>query len=555
MIADPDNKQTVFRIFLVTLLLLAVYTVIAYGTSYNHPGYDYYFHLKRFEALITSLREGTFPFYSDYTASLGYGYIHRFFYSDIILIPFAPIGMLTGAQAAYEVMLFVMTILCGLFMYKAVNTVYKDAYIAAIASLLYTFSVYRLTDIYPRSALGEVFAFTFLPIVFWGLYYIIKGDYRKWYVIAAGFSLLIFSHIISTVITFFTVVVLLIVYYKPLIKEPKRIVCLLLAGVVTIAITSSFIFPLFEQLSSNTFLYESNDWSLPARTKLSLPHLTWALFCGFVFPKNMVVTGIGIVLIIPLFARFLVKRKPIGIRSVDIGVFIGLFYILASSSLFPWGRFPFTLLSFIQYPTRLYLFVTFFFATGVAFYLSNVFHKRRQRQVLAVVIIVCTMLTMYIHSENFRYTHEYYIGETNEKPLPGNFFYLNGGEYVPALVGSARYIQSRGDSIISSGGNALGNILKREKGVIDLSVQTQVRDSLELPLFYYLGYAAELNGEKLPVFQSRNGLVQIAVNESGKIKIYYAGTPVQKISWYVTIISLLALCIYIFISRKKIKKQ
>lgn len=334
-------------------------------------------------------------------------------------------------------------------------------------SILYTFSVYRLIDIYPRGALGEVFAFTFLPIVFWGLYHIIKGNYHKWYVIAIGFSLLIFSHIISTVLAFITVVIVLIIYYKPLIKEPKRILYLMLAGVTAVAITSSYIFPLFEQLSSNTFLYENNDWSLPSRTKLPLLHLLWALFCGFVFPKDIMVTGIGILLTLSIFIRFFIKGKPEGIKSVDIGVFIGLFYILASSSLFPWGgRFPFSLLSFIQYPTRFYLFVTCFFAVAAAFYLSAVFVKSRQRQVIALVIVVCTIFTMYMHSENYKYMHRTYINQTNEKPVPGNFFYLNGGEYVPARVRSANYVQARGgDSVISKFGNYRSINLRERKGL------------------------------------------------------------------------------------------
>jgi len=551
MIKPIENKKSQFWIFFGVLLFLSVFMTWIYGAVYEHPGYDYYFHLTRFDALITALREGTFPIYSDYTAALGYGYIHKFFYSDIILIPFAFIGIFTGAQPAYEIMSFVMTLLCGMFMYQAVNTIYKNRYAAFLGAILYTFSLYRLFDIYQRGALGEVFAFTFIPIVFLGLYHIIKGDYKRWYIIAIGFSLLIFSHVISTVLASFTALVLLVVNYKSLIKEPKRFYYLILAAIVTVAITSSYIFPLLEQLTSNSFRYEGDDWSLPSRTKLNPVYLLWSLLCGFVFPKDIMIVGIGIILTLLVFFRFFVKERSSELRSVDIGVFIGLFYIFVSSAFFPWGRFPFTLLSFIQYPSRLFLFVTYFFAIAGAYYLSKIFLKEKQKIVVAVAVVLCIMFTMYMHSDNNKYMHQTYISESNNVPSPRNFFYLNGAEYVPSRVESAYYVQSRGDSVISSFDKVSVNNFHREKGVLNLSIVTQSPDSLELPLFYYKGYSARLGGEELPVVQSKHGLIQVPVERSGDIKVFYAGTTIQKIAWYATIISIISLCIYIFVSRRK----
>lgn len=547
------NKESHFRIFFVVLLLMSIFMVFIYGPVYEHPGYDYYFHLKRFEALITAFREGTFPIYIDYSAALNYGYLSKIFYSDVILIPFALLGLLMEASAAYEVMIFTMTLLCGIFMYKTINTIYKSSFAAFIGGILYTFSIYRLFDVYNRGALGEVFAFTFIPIVFLGLYHIIKGDYKKLYIITIGFSLLIFSHVISTVLTFITVVILLIIYYKPLIKEPKRISYLVLAGIATLLITASYILPLWEQLQSNTFRYESNDWTLPSRAKLPLNYVLWALLCGFTFPKDITIVGIGIVLTLAIFMRFFIKAKSEKLKSVDIGVLIGIFYIIASSSLFPWGRFPFTLLSFIQYPSRLYLFVTFFFSLAAGYYLSVIFLKSKQRLIAVFVILLLTAGTMIFHSGNYKYMYDEYIKESNEKPTPGNFFYLNGAEYVPERVSSGYYIQNRGDSIIGMKEGTKIDTYNRDKNVLSFYVNKMNPDSLELPLFYYKGYYAELDNNEIEIGQSRHGLIQIPVTESGDVKVYYKGTAIQKISWYITIISVFVLCIYIFAVRRKQK--
>ncbi|MDR2956486.1 MAG: YfhO family protein [Prevotella sp.] len=550
-LTDNSAKKYQFWFFFALLAVLSVYMFLLYGPVYNQPGYDYYFHLKRFEALITTLQEGRFPIYIDYTAALDYGYLSKVFYSDVILIPFAVIGLITGGQSAYEVMLVTMTILCGLFMYKTINTVYKSSFAATIGSILYTFSVYRLFDVYNRGALGEVFAFTFIPIVFLGLYHIIKGDYKKWYIIAIGFSLLIFSHVISTVLTFITVIIFLIVYYKDIVNEPKRFYYLALAGIITLFITCSYILPMWEQMQSNTFRYETNDWTLPSRAKLPLNYVLWALFCGFVYPKDITIVGIGVVLTLAIFLRFFVREKSNKLKSVDIGVLIGILYLIASSSMFPWGRFPFTLLSFIQYPSRLYLLVTFFFAIAAGYYLSRIFLKNKSRFIALGVVVLLTAVTLYFHNDNYKFMYAEHIRPSNEKPTPGNFFYLNGAEYVPDRVSSGYYILSRGDSIGIMNNDAQIMNISRNKNIFQVNITTSKIDSLELPLFYYKGYVTELNNENIPFTQSRNGLIQVPADKPGTLKVYYKGTIIQNISWYITIGCVILLCIYIFVSRRK----
>jgi hypothetical protein len=308
-------------------------------------------------------------------------------------------------------------------------------------------------------------------------------------------------------------------------------------------------------MQSNTFKYEGSDWSLPSRTKLTPLYFIWALLCGFVFPKDIMIVGIGILLVILVWLRFFIKGDDKILRGVDTGVFIGVFYLIASSSIFPWGRFPFTLFSFIQYPSRLFLFVTFFFAIAGAYYISQLFVKNKQRMIVIVFIVLCTGVTLYMHSNNYKYMQETYITESNATPAPGNFFYLNGAEYVPERVESAYFIQERGDSIISlhngvevKGQNRTGNILSAD-------VIVHNTDSLELPLFYYKGYTAKLNNREVAVEQSRHGLIQIPAGETGHIEVYYAGTPIQKISWYVTLVSILGLLLYIYLYNKRNKKK
>jgi len=523
-----------------------------------YPGYDYHFHMRRFDALIDALREGTFPSYIDYSAAEGYGYLSKVFYPDILLIPFAGLAILTNTIFAYKSIIFISTLLCGIFTYSTVNKIYKNQYAAVISSLLYTFSVYRLFDFYQRAALGESIAMTFIPIVFLGLYYIIKGDYRrKWYMIAIGFILIIFSHAITSLLMFVTGLIILAFYIKPLIKQPKRILYLFLAGVVTVIVTICYIAPMLEQISAIDFYYKVRPIILPHTRKLTFEFIGWSLISGLAYPKNIAFCGVGIVLTLAILLRLLIKKqgKNPYLRSIDIGVLIGIAYILATSTFFPWGRFPFTLLQSIQFPWRLFGYSTFFFAIAGGYYLSLLLKTDKSKIIGLSFIVLLTGIVTYRHLDNYKYLQSNFINRISDEPTADTFFHLIGAEYMPAQVPNGAYIAQRGDSVGYHNDDTQITNFKRDKGVITFKINTVRTDSLELPLAYYIGYKVTLNDKRLAATESKHGLVKIPVIGSGRVEVYYAGTTIQKVSWYVTIISILVLSLYIFISGRRRKQN
>lgn len=557
-----SNKKSQYCIFFVVLVFLTLFMMFCFGSSSSCSGFDFSFHYRRLYTLIDALQHDVYPsFYVDFSNVDGYGYFTKGFYSDIIMIPFAFVGTFTSVYFAYDLMVFTMTILCGIFMYHTVNVVYKSSYTASIAAILYTFAVYRLYDFYQRGALAEALSFTFLPIVFLGIYYIVKGDYRrKWYVLAAGYSLLIYTHTIASVLMFVTLLILLIIYSKSLIKEPERLIYLLLAGIVTIFVTSYYTFPMLEQLSSNSFYLDSRSPGGGAGYgKVGFDYILWGFISGIAYPDRELWTGIGILLTLLLFFRFFIKRKKDDrLRSADIGVIIGICFIIAISRIFPWGRFPFSLLSFIQYPWRLYEFVSYFFAIAGAYYLSSVIIKDRQRLVVSVVIVLAVMATTYMQSENYK-------SIDSSKDLPAdvralaleptyeNGYNLIGREYLPSALEDIYYVHSRGEKVEGMSDSTQISNLRREYNTVVFNVSLNKPDTLTLPLLYYLGYTATLDGEKLHVMQGDMAFVNIPVTQSGEIRAWYGGTTIQRVSLYISLISILSLCVYITLLNRKRK--
>lgn len=549
------SKKYPFGIFFIVLVLITLFMMYCNGSSSSYQGYDFYFHYRRLHTLIDSLREGTYPFYIDYSNVDGYGYFTKGFYPDVVLVPFAIIGLFTSTFVAYDVMIFTMTVLCGVLTYNAVNFIFKSSYVAILTSILYTFAVYRLYDVYQRGALGESLSFTFLPIIFLGLYHIIKGDYKKWYILAIGYSLLIFTHLISSVLMFITLIIILGMSYKSLMEEPKRIGFLFLAGIVTVIITSYYTFPLFEQLASNSFLFEKA--AKAGYGKVGFDIVLYGFVSGLFYPYKYIWSGVGVILTALIFLRFFIRKiSSKTLKWVDMGVIVGILFIISSSKIFPWGTFPFSLIGFIQFPWRLYEFSSLFFALAGSYYLSLLFTNYKSRSLAFVIIIFSTLLTTYISSENYKNLFHLdvlrsYVGESDENPSFQNRYHLIGAEYFPTRIGAIDYTFDRGEKVEFKNIDTDVSNIERNKYITSFDVCVNSSDSITLPLIYYKGYNVTLNGMNLLVDQGETGLVKVSIDKSGRVEASYKGTTIQKVSFYISVLSSLLLIGFILITNKR----
>ncbi|MDR1882157.1 MAG: hypothetical protein LBR26_05170 [Prevotella sp.] len=546
------KKRSRFWLFFILLVFLSLVMMYLYRPLC--PGQDFFFHYRRLQALMDGMKAGPLLVYLDYDAIDGYGYFTKAFYPDFVLIPFAFTGNFTSLEFACRFMAFSMTVLCGITAYITVNTIYKKPFAATVAALLYTFCVYRLLDLYHRAALGETLAFTFIPLVFLGLYHVLKGDYRKWYILATGFSLMIFTHLISSALMFFTMLVFLAIYYKPLIKEPKRLLYLVVAGVVTLLVTAYYLCPMLEQAISGTFYYESRNLTVKTEdSALPFHWIIWGMFTGIVMPAQAFIPGVGFMLTGAVALRLFVYEKSSKLRSIDIGVIIGLGYIVASSPLFPWSVFPFNKLNFIQMAWRLFAFSSFFFAVAGGYYLSSILKSNKRLLAAGFAVVILLVFIMANDAQSYRM---YRCGRSiTQAAAFNNDYHLGGLEYVPSNVPSIEYIHQRGDSVGTEyDGTTIVN-LTRDKGITSFDVNVAGPEVIELPLIYYKGYAAKLNDREIPVAESENGLVQIRVSQSGHAQVYYGGTTIQKLGWIITLISISGLCVHIFLSGKKKEQQ
>lgn len=552
-----NNDKNHFWIFIALLTLLSSLMIVFYMPENKiYIGYDIYFHLRRLSSLMEALQHNAYPVYLDFGAALDFGYATKWFYPDFLLLPFAWLGNKTDLIFAYRCMIFFYTFLCGIITYKSTEKLFKSSYIAMCTGILFTFALYRLFNLFYRSALSEALAMTFLPLILLGTYQIIKADYKKWYILAIGFSLILVTHLLSAAMTFMLVVIFVVICYKDIVNEPKRLYYLVLSGFIAILLSSAYLFPMIEQMLANTYRFSTpspTQW--PQNTGLPLPMVVWGLFNGLNLNDVNQFVSTGVLLTILIGCRIFIYEKSKHLRFVDTLVVVGLFLIFMSSHLFPWGIFPFTKLKFIQYPSRFFVFASLFFAIGGAYYLAVLLRGNKRRLLGVIAIFSVTLAMIFMNGRVFR--ESTYLKDTGLfEPIAAetNYYHLGSQEYTPAKFPSLEYVKERAGIITTWHTETKITDFRRNFNTTSFTIDlnNKKEDIIEIPRYYYKGYSVYQNGTEIPYHQSEKGLVEFATNKSGKIAVVFAGTFVQKYSHYISLISLL--CLVLFIYKPQLRK-
>lgn len=520
------------------IIFLLLITVISSFTLFVIPnisrGHDLAFHLSRISAIKDNLKLGIVGGYIYPNYLGGYGYANGIFYPDLFLYIPAFLSYLgLSVITSYKIFLLIISFASICAMYICVKGISKNKKNAIISSFIYGFASYRLVDMFTRAALGETIAFVFAPIVIYGMYEIIYGDYKKFYILTLGMSGLILSHLISTYLVAIVLVIMCLVNVKKFWQEKKRILYLVFAALATLCLTVYSIFPMLEQMLSGKFIFNNLDETSKLLER-SLP--IWSLFIEFpyhILRKLWIPTGLGIGFILGIYYYF--KNFKDNNKFVHFCFITSLIFLICSTNIFPWNLFQ-TILSPIQFPWRFYFIVVLLLSIGIGLALSKNNNIDKQSKVLFCLFLipVITIGTLNFFEQNIKEVGDYEI---------------SFGEYMP-LKADKEYILNRGDVITST--IPLEHTFTRSGITLEIEYQNnQSNNNLELPLLYYKGYEAVCNDKKLEVYQTENGLVGVNINdESGTIYVNYAGTQIQRVSKLMSLITVLIVTIYLYLKKR-----
>ena len=578
IIENIRKDKIIHYIIIIAASLIAAIPLInlrIYGTD------DGYVHMLRIFGMEQILKEQNFPPFIYSKFANGFGYAINLFYSPIVT--YGPLFFRIFGLHYYTCLkLFAYsTILISCFtMYNFLYEVSKKREIAILGAVIYAFIPYRLETIFNRFAIGEFTAYIFFPMLFHGLFNLLKGDGKKHYYIAISAIGLILTHTISTEYSAIFALLYIIFNFKQL--KNKGVIRKIAINVIFIlAITAFFTVPLMEhKILGNYVIFNSTSMrSLPSDVQNSTIKIS-QLFKD-IGEVNGVSFKIGIPLIIlTLLGIVSYKKVDKNIRSEYITfAVIAMISLAMVTKLFPWIIMP-NILTTLQFAWRMLAFFEFALSIICAinlYYFIDIICKKSSKNskdtkvhtktenlynmllLFAIIVIITSMMKIdynYSYEKEKFLTDEEYETKINEK----NSIWSINREYLPEKVDVKKlgksYLDYRENRVYVLDGNATIINEKKEDLQLEFDIENYKANTiLELPYIYYLGYTVTTEqNEKIQVFESDNGMLAIKLDEnieSAHITVKYTGTIIEKVSYLISAISIITFIGYVIYSKKQ----
>lgn len=535
-------KNTLIKAII--FLGLAILISIPYINAKEIFAHDISYHLNRIVAIKEELELGNFPVLIHSNLKDGFGYANPLFYPEIFLYIPAVICML-GANCfvAYKIFIFLINLATIMIAYYSANIIFKNKKVVWITTLLYTVAFYRLSDIYIRGAIGEALALTFLPLILSGLYEIIFGENKKWWIICFGLFGIINSHVLTFVMTIVLILVICLFNIVRIVKQ-KRFKNLVVAGSVSVLLSLSFAFPYLEQASNNK--YNVNEYTniVIQETGESIKEMLNISFNAQDAYKSVGIIVIGLALI-SLFSN---KKEDENYFTKQL-LLIGVVLLISSSSKMPWNKLCAKIhaVSTIQFVYRLNIITTVLLTYCGGYGIYNLLQNKNKILIPVVVAIIILQYSLMIFTLD--------INEPNYSAEEAfNLSPTGNSEYLPL---GTKFKDKTVRNIFTETPIEFTRIGSKIEFYYDDTENPMV---IHIPLVYYKGYKAyieEENGSKTELFISQDEYSKnIHLNSdkiiTGKITVEYKMTITQKFSYIITYTSLILLFIYIFVTKKRV---
>lgn len=524
-----QQKKYLYTFFLLISILVVLFINL-------HPGYsfatgDYRFHINRIEALANEFRHFNFFPKVDGYFSGGMGYAASLFYPDIFLYPSAVLRLLhvpilityLFTMVGLNFATFCLTYWAG----KRLDLAFKNN---LIFTFVYTLSTYRLQVLYSRDDFGELMGIMFFPLLLAELIRLKKGKTTQWYYLTIAMSGIAWSHLISLFMAVCFAIAFVLLNLKSFLNLEK-IKDIAKAALLTIGISLAVYAPVIEQMLHMDFTLSTHPLIHIYNESQPLNQLFINSANNQPFHANTVNIGTVILFGLIIYSFVNLAKK----RNLDL-TFIAWFLFIACSQYFPWFDLRKTTFAMIQFPWRYFSIISLI----VAYFITNDdLHLFQQKYVTTAMVslVILFSLTLGLNTVQQSYWR---LNSYQSYNHISSYLIGAGHEYLPSNV-NYKYVKTDGPRELLYD-NKKVDITKTtiNTHIIKFHFNAKQKAKVELPIFYYKGYQAQVMGpgHSTTPKLSPNGLAEITLKKQGTVTVQYHYTLVQKISSAISLISL-----------------
>jgi hypothetical protein len=569
------NKKTLWLVlFLILSILPAVWPLFKSGFFMLHD----FTHVARLEEMHRALLAGQFPPRWSDNFGFGYGMPLMHFYAPLAYY-FAEIMRLAGVPAVSAIQAaFFVGVLLGAINAYALGREFFGKFGGVLVSLAFTYAPYRAVQFYVRGALSELWATSFLPLCFLGLYKLVwakdKNERLRYgFYSVVGITGVFLSHNVITLFAAPFLVIWALVWIGVKLAKTKNKFAWLKttslwltgAGIFSLGLSAWFLAPAlleknltivdtigggysyFElhfiylrQLVDSTFEYGGSilgpdddisfqlGWWQVLLTMASL-----AIF-GFWWLKNKRFALFNKLKWKNLSQKnFGLKQEVAVVVLLSSALLLVAIFLMTYHSLFVWKTA--SILQIAQFPWRLLSFAVVFVAILIGFLgvvVENLPALARNFALVAMGVILVVLPLGFFQpnpkeiDDNFYYTDENLI-TTNMSDILR--------DYLPITV---EKVPAPGMSEVEP--EVVG--FEQKQGYRYFLTENTAVVTYEVRTFNFPGWKAYIDGQEIVIATSRpNGFMELEI-PSGRheVEVRLEKTIVQKISDWTSLVVLLA---------------
>ncbi|WP_334351726.1 hypothetical protein [Companilactobacillus sp. HBUAS56257] len=527
-------RQIVYILFYFGLTVLMYQMIKADVVWY---GDDTYYHFLRIINLSDNFQNG---FLRSNVALDGFGrmgYGINLFYPWLTLLPFYLMNLLTGDWiAAYYLGLafyFFVSFLIGHYSMKKFS---GNTFEAVIFAVVYNFSTYRLIEFFSRAALAEFLATVFLPLCFLGFYELFFGKGRNWQVLAIGMSLVVLSHVLTTLMCLIMFVLIALIFIKQVKFNKYRLQNLFKAIIATVLMTAIFSIPFVIETLSQKYGMPSPQ-KLIGKDFFALVQASFFNESGRQFEGHLYNVGTVILLglIFGLFFWKKLERKYQAIYLMSILTFV------MATKVFPWTIFNKTPIQVIQFPFRFLMFTTLFGSIIISVIIGQIIKTVSLKIPITLIFLVAiiglwgmsfksALVDSYIADDNLVISQKM----IQEKKIPENYL----EQYVPRNA-QDKLSTIEGHVLMIDGNKSHQKPQKNQQENVFILKDVKKDNIIDLPYIAYRYTHVLVNGQRVNLIKSKRGTVRFQVPQDYhrlKIEITYL-FPMNRVIMIISLVT------------------